>query len=62
MDQTDFADKDAGDHGRTSAIQVRKARATLEEMTNRLPVLDRDRPEAARVSWKQRVLNWFSRH
>ena len=62
MNETNFADNDAVDHGHTSAIQVRKARATLEEMTNRLPALDRDRPEAARVSWTQRILNWFSSH
>ena len=59
MDHTDFADNDAGNHGATSAIEVRKARATLEEMTKRLPVLDLDRPKAARVSWVQRVLGWL---
>ena len=56
------ADKDAEEHGATSAIQVRKAKATLDEMTKRLPVLDRDQPEAAHVSWTQRIRGWFSRH
>ncbi len=46
----------------TNTIQVRQAKATLDEMTKRLPVLDRHPPKAARVSWTQRVLNWFSRH
>ncbi len=46
----------------TNTIQVRKAKATLDEMTKRLPVLDRDQPEAAHVSWTQRVLSWFGRH
>ena len=51
--------KDAGDFVTTSAIQVREARATLEEMTKRLPVLDCNQPKAARVSWMQRVLGWL---
>ena len=57
----DPADKDTEDHGVTSAIQVRKAKATLDEMTNRLPVLDRDQPKTPHVSWTQRVLSWFRR-
>ena len=57
----DLADKDAANHGATSVIQVRKAKATLDEMTNRPPVLDRDQPEAPHVSWTQRVLSWFKR-
>jgi len=46
----------------TNTIQVRQAKATLEEMTKRLPVLDRHQPKAAHVSWTQRVISWFSRH
>ena len=57
----DPADKDAEDRLATSAIQVRKAKATLDEMTNRLPVLDRDQPKTPHVSWTQRVLSWFRR-
>ena len=45
----------------TNTIQVRQAKATLDEMTKRLPVVDRDQPEAAHVSWTQRVLSWFRR-
>jgi len=56
------ADKDVEDRLATSAIQVRKAKATLEEMTKRLPELDRDQPKTPHVSWTQRVLSWFSRH
>jgi len=62
MDEIASADKDTEDHGATSAIQVRKAKATLDEMTKRLPVLDRDQPKTPHVSWAQRVLTWFSRH
>ena len=61
MDETDSADKDADDRVITSAIQVRKAKATLDEMTKRLPVLDRDQPKTPHVSWTQRVLSWFRR-
>ncbi len=43
----------------TNTIQVRQAKATLDEMTKRLPVLDRDQSEAVHVSWTQRVLSWF---
>ncbi len=45
----------------TNTIQVRQAKATLDEMTKRLPVLDHYRPKAARVSWAQRILSWFRR-
>ncbi len=62
MDETDSADKDVEDRLATSAIQVREAKATLEEMTKRLPVLDRDQPKEARVSWMQRVLSWFRKN
>ncbi len=50
-----------GQEGTTNTIQVRKARDALEEMTKRLPVLDRNQPKATRVSWMQRVIGWFSR-
>ncbi len=46
----------------TSTIQVREAKAALEEMTKRLPVLDRDQPKTPHVGWIQRVLSRFSRH
>ena len=61
MNETYSADKDVEDRLTTSAIQVREARAALEEMTKRLPVLDRHQPKAPRVSWTQRVLRWFKR-
>ncbi len=61
MDETDSADKDVEDRLTTSAIQVREARAALEEMTKRLPVRHRIQVKAARVSWVRRVLNWFKR-
>ncbi len=61
MDETNSADKEAGDRVTTSAIQVREARATLEEMTKRVPVQHRYQPKAVRVSWTQRVLSWFKR-
>ena len=50
----DPADKDAEDHGATSAIQVRKARAWLEEVTGGTTGRHRCQP-----SWAQRVLSWF---
>ena len=56
---SDPADKDAGYYGTTSAIQVRKARAMLEEITEGTRALHHYRPEAARVSWVRRLLNWF---
>ena len=61
MDNTESADNDAGDRVTTSALKVREAAATLEEMTKRVPVLDRYQPKAAPVSWMQRVLSWFRR-
>ncbi len=45
----------------TNTIQVRKTKATLEEMTKRLPVLDREQPKTPHVSWIQRVRSWFRR-
>ena len=62
MDETDSADKDAEDHLATSAIQVREARATLEEMTKRAPVQHHNQPKTVSVSWTQRLLGWFRRH
>ena len=57
----DAADKDAEDHGTTTTLEVLEARAMLEEITKRLPVLDRDQPKTPHVSWTQRVLSWFRR-
>ena len=57
--ETDSAGKDAGYYGATSAIQVRKARAMLEEITEGARALHHYRPEAARVSWVRLLLNWF---
>ncbi len=57
--ETDSADKDAGYYGATSAIQVRKARAMLEEITEGTRALHHYQPRAARVSWVRRLLNWF---
>ncbi len=57
----DPADEDVEDHGATTTLDVLKARAMLEEITKRLPVLDRDQPKTPHVSWTQRVLSWFKR-
>jgi len=43
----------------TSRLKVREAMAILEEATEGTTVLHRYQPEAARVSWVQRVLSWF---
>ncbi len=53
-DRQDDADKDAEDHGATSAIQVRKAKATLDKITGGTTGRHRYQP-----SWAQRVLSWF---
>ena len=58
----DPADEDVEDHGATTTLDVLKARAMLEEITKRLPVLDRDQPKTPHVSWTQRIQGWFSRH
>ena len=50
-----------GQEGTTNTMQVRQARDALEEITKRLPVLDRDQPKTPHVSWTQRVLSWFRR-
>ena len=57
--ETASADKDAGYYGTTSAIQVRKARAMLEEITEGTREPHHYQPSAARVSWARRLLNWF---
>ncbi len=57
--ETDSAGKDAGYYGATSAIQVRKARAMLEEITEGTRELHHYQPEATRVSLVRRLLNWF---
>ena len=61
-DSRDATVKDAEDHGATTTLDVLKARAMLEEITQRLPVLDRDQPKTSHVSWTQRVLSWFRRN
>jgi len=48
--------------GTTNTMQVREAKATLDKITDGTPVQHRYQPKAPRVSWTQRVLNWFSRH
>lgn len=57
--ETASADKDAGYYGTTSAIQVRKARAMLEELTEGTREPHHYQPSAARVSRARRLLNWF---
>ena len=63
MDKTDSTYEDAVDHGDTSAIQVRKARAMVEELieSESESATVEHRYEPPRVSWVQRVLSWFSR-
>ena len=57
MDETQPAVKDAEDDDSTSIVKVREAKAMLEDITARR----RNQPDAARVSWLQRLLNWFRR-
>ncbi len=45
----------------TNTIQVRAAKATLDKITEGTPVQHRYQPKAVRVSWTQRLLNWFRR-
>ena len=61
MDKTDSTYEDAVGHGDTSAIQVRQARAMVEEIIEGESATVEHRYEPARVSWVQRVLRWFSR-
>jgi len=61
MDKTDPEYEDTVNHGATSAIQVRQARAMVEEIIEGESATVEHRYEPARVSWVQRVLRWFSR-
>ncbi len=47
--------------GTTNRIKVLEARATLEEMAEGTTVLHRYEPTEPRVSWVQRLINWFRR-
>ena len=62
MGKTDSADKDAKNHGATSAIQVREARAELEEIIEGESATVEHRYQPPRVGWTQRVLSWFGKH
>ena len=53
MDETNPADIDSDDA--TSIVKVREAKAMLEEITAR----HRTQPPPPRLSWLQRILNWF---
>ncbi len=55
----DPADKDAEDHGATSKIEVIRTKAMLEEIVDDTTDRHRIQVKAARVSWAQRLLNWF---
>jgi len=43
----------------TTTSKVLEARATLREMAENSPLENLHQPEAAQVSWTQRVLAWF---
>ena len=62
MNQAYSADKEAEDTGATSTIEVLKARAELEEIIDGESATVEHRYQPPRVSWKQRVLSWFSKH
>ena len=53
------ADKDAKDYGATSKIEVIRTKAMLEEIVDDSSERRRIQVKAARVSWVQRLLNWF---
>ncbi len=61
MDKIDSVYEDDVDHGATSTIQVRKARAMVQEIIESESATVEHRYESPRVSWVQRVLSWFSR-
>ena len=61
MDKTDSVYEDDVDHGATSVIQVRKARAMVEEIIESESATAEHRYEPPHISWVQRVLRWFSR-
>ena len=45
----------------TSRLEAIETRAMLVEVTEGTTTRHRIQPKAARVSWMQRVLSWFSR-
>jgi len=45
----------------TGTVKARETRAMLEEITEGTTALSPYKPEAAPVSWAQRVLSWFRR-
>ncbi len=59
MNETYSADKDVEDHLATSKIEVVRTTAMLEEMVDDTSTRHRIQVKAARVSWVQRLLNWF---
>ena len=59
MNETYSADKDVEDHLATSKIEVVRTTAMLEEMVDDTSTRHRIQVKAARVSWVQRILNWF---
>ena len=61
MDETDFVDKGARDHGATCKIEVIRTKAMLEEIVDDTTDRHRIQVKAARVSWTRRVLSWFRR-
>jgi len=61
MGEPELLDKDDGDGGATTRIQVLEARAVLEELTEDATIQHRYEPKEPRVSWVQRLLNWFRR-
>ena len=54
--RTDVRDYDAD---ATGTVKDRETRAMLEEITEGTTALSPYQPEAAPVSWAQRVLSWF---
>ena len=48
-----------GEEDGTSATKVLEVQATLREMSENSPLEHPHQPEAAQVSWTQRVLAWF---
>ncbi len=50
-----------GEENGTTTSKVREAQATLREMTEDSPPVDRGQPETARSSWTQRLFSWLKR-
>jgi len=59
MNETYSADKDVEDHLATSKIEVTRTTTMLEEIVDDTTTRHRIQVKAARVSWVQRLLNWF---